>query len=1166
LAAVASGEVAFFELPADVSAPARPLATFGLAAQLGSEPLSGSRLAVNSPREVALATIASGRATFTGLDPFLGEFLWQQPISLSSESVEQVSVAATTGGYVVAYVASSGQGRVAVVVQFDTAGTMAGRASVSAAGVAGAAMVDAEPAPFLALLGSSSVSLFVVEAGPVLRATGTVALLAQAGALWAEEGTLGGLFSTPTGMVRLQAPLTSISSAQLAPIAGGGGALSVAASGSADGKLVAAVTGRTSSLLLREDNVGEYSTATMADMRAAAAVTDRYGLARLATVRGSTSQASMGALFAGDPDALRVDVQTPAPVLPAGSGSITLTMTAVRTPLTVVGIEVAMPVGWSSAVDARTVSIPSGGSLTSRIDIQVPPGTAGGPYTVTISPSVLETVVRFSGSAVVEVPSANGLEATVSGNLDLDPGQTGEFDVTVRNRGGSPAVADISAQAPDGFILTPSSSQVTVSPGQVATVRFSVTAAQGAAPLVDTSLQITVRSQAGGAETKLAVGASINPVFAPSLDVERGDMSATPGSEVRAPVSIVNSGNVGRQVAVLATLTGLPASALVVSQAYVWLPPFSKTSAGVLVTVPASALAGYPYEVFVAIADPQSGDALAPSVSVAGTVQAASRLEARFLGGPAVRPGDESAATLVLQNRGNSQITVDLAMGPAPNGYAVRVVNAPTGGIILRPFASVEVPVLVRVPTFALPGAVMFPVSVTSSTVPALSLQGLVTVLQTHGISLRTLTGPTTVLDPRVSNVAVEFEVTNIGNVQDTLVFSFSPEPTAFYVVAADGTLAPLNPLAGTPLPPRAVATYRAALPPTGALGAEASSARLAVEATSGASVETTFEILRPLSDPRVVSLSVSPLRSPSQVGELHAVVANLRNEGPATAVDLTALLSAEGVVVGAVPLLDLSPGRERVVTFDFVPRQASTALTVTIVAADPGSDRVIGNNAASVVYEAAVPAKGQAVSPTQAAPVALASFSILVLIALAFTEIGKLSLISTVFLPLFVKLNPDEVLDQYLRGQIHGYIIANPGEHYNAIKDQLGVTNGALAYHLRVLEKAGLIRAQRDGMYKRFYPMGVKIPKRRRLSIFQEAVVKAVRDNPEVSQKRVAELLGVSNQVVNYHVKQLEDSGVLKVDRTARASKLILGPEAPPGQNGAPPALPAAPPAPAEP
>ena len=226
----------------------------------------------------------------------------------------------------------------------------------------------------------------------------------------------------------------------------------------------------------------------------------------------------------------------------------------------------------------------------------------------------------------------------------------------------------------------------------------------------------------------------------------------------------------------------------------------------------------------------------------------------------------------------------------------------------------------------------------------------------------------------------------------------------------------------------------------------------------------------------------------------------------------------------------------------------------------DPAAfDADTSNNELTVVYAVALPQAPPSATEKAAGP-AVVSFSLLALIAVALTEFGKSTLISLFFVPLYVKLKPEEVLDQYLRGQIHAYIIASPGEHYNAIKEQLGVTNGALAYHLRVLERSGYIRPVRDGMYKRFYPMGVKIPKRRRLSVFQEVLVKTVRDNPALSQKDIAERLGVSNQVVNYHVKQLETANILRLERDGRGSRLFLGPEAPPAD----PVSPLPPPAPA--
>jgi predicted transcriptional regulator len=133
-----------------------------------------------------------------------------------------------------------------------------------------------------------------------------------------------------------------------------------------------------------------------------------------------------------------------------------------------------------------------------------------------------------------------------------------------------------------------------------------------------------------------------------------------------------------------------------------------------------------------------------------------------------------------------------------------------------------------------------------------------------------------------------------------------------------------------------------------------------------------------------------------------------------------------------------------------------------------------------------------------------------------------------------------DQVLDHYLRGKIHGYIIANPGEHYNAIKEQLDVTNGALSYHLRVLEREGYVRSRFDGMYKRFYPSEMKLPRSsRQISSFQEVILTIVKNNQGLSQKDIAKRIGVSSQVINYHVKLLEDSNLIKVDRSRRRSRV---------------------------
>ena len=77
-------------------------------------------------------------------------------------------------------------------------------------------------------------------------------------------------------------------------------------------------------------------------------------------------------------------------------------------------------------------------------------------------------------------------------------------------------------------------------------------------------------------------------------------------------------------------------------------------------------------------------------------------------------------------------------------------------------------------------------------------------------------------------------------------------------------------------------------------------------------------------------------------------------------------------------------------------------------------------------------------------------------------------------------QLSDNAVLDNLSRmrsGDIgYGYIKAKPGEHYNAIIENLGVNNGTFLHHIKVLEKEGLVYSRRDGFYTRFYPTDLNV------------------------------------------------------------------------------------------
>jgi DNA-binding MarR family transcriptional regulator len=174
---------------------------------------------------------------------------------------------------------------------------------------------------------------------------------------------------------------------------------------------------------------------------------------------------------------------------------------------------------------------------------------------------------------------------------------------------------------------------------------------------------------------------------------------------------------------------------------------------------------------------------------------------------------------------------------------------------------------------------------------------------------------------------------------------------------------------------------------------------------------------------------------------------------------------------------------------------------------------------------------------PALAASVSLIALGAIVA-GLSATEFGKYRLLTLFFVPLYVRLKKDQVLDNYVRGQIHGYIIANPGDHYNSIRDALELSNGILAHHLNTLEREGLVQSMRDGMYRRFFPANAKLPPEDEGHFnIQKRIVGIIRSNPGISQKEISQKVGVSGPTVNYHVSVLATARMIRVEKTGRVT-----------------------------
>ncbi len=134
-----------------------------------------------------------------------------------------------------------------------------------------------------------------------------------------------------------------------------------------------------------------------------------------------------------------------------------------------------------------------------------------------------------------------------------------------------------------------------------------------------------------------------------------------------------------------------------------------------------------------------------------------------------------------------------------------------------------------------------------------------------------------------------------------------------------------------------------------------------------------------------------------------------------------------------------------------------------------------------------------------------------------------------TFSLPLYTKLKREKVMDHETRGMIRGYVIANPGDHFNAIKAALGLKNGTLAHHLRILEREDFVKSIRDGKYRRFFPVGAKVSEGAYPTKIEKLILDILEETPGRTQKEIARRLGVSQPAVSYHVRKLEKLNMIR-------------------------------------
>ena len=155
-------------------------------------------------------------------------------------------------------------------------------------------------------------------------------------------------------------------------------------------------------------------------------------------------------------------------------------------------------------------------------------------------------------------------------------------------------------------------------------------------------------------------------------------------------------------------------------------------------------------------------------------------------------------------------------------------------------------------------------------------------------------------------------------------------------------------------------------------------------------------------------------------------------------------------------------------------------------------------------------------------------------------TEYGKYA---TMFVgaPLYSRIHKDKVLEHSTREEIYNYIKLNPGVNFTRIKVEFDLTNGTLLHHLKTLDREHYIKSCRTGLYRRFYPWGMKIRMESTLVGVQKTIFKFIEKNEGVCQTDIARELDTSRQTINHHVKALVGMNLVSLKRIGRKSGCFL-------------------------
>lgn len=133
-----------------------------------------------------------------------------------------------------------------------------------------------------------------------------------------------------------------------------------------------------------------------------------------------------------------------------------------------------------------------------------------------------------------------------------------------------------------------------------------------------------------------------------------------------------------------------------------------------------------------------------------------------------------------------------------------------------------------------------------------------------------------------------------------------------------------------------------------------------------------------------------------------------------------------------------------------------------------------------------------------------------------------------------------DPELDLESRRAIYQHIVANPGVHFRGLLDALDYAQGTVQYHLRWLEKQGLLEVSDDGKFTRYYSadsfdeVDQLVMNALRREYARRIIAHLLTAGP-LTTAQLSDRLGKSPSTVSWHLSKLADAGLVSKERHGR-------------------------------